>query len=173
MAEIGLLGEDERVELLNGQLIEMMPIGPFHGGVVKRLSSAFHRLSEDRWITSVQDPVVIAPLHEPQPDIMLLRPQRSFYSDRHPEPRDVFLLLEVADSTLLVDRLEKLPVYARAAIPEVWIVNLPERLVEVYREPAGGEYSMVRKVRAGEPLAPTAFPDAAIDTTALLGSVGE
>jgi len=173
MMHAGVLREGERVELLNGQLVDMLPIGPFHGGSTNRLTRTFERLSRDRWITSVQNPVHLGKHDEPQPDLMLLRPEPDFYSTRHPEPGDVFLLIEISDSTLLIDREEKVPIYARAGIPEVWIVNLPERLVEVFRKPEHGAYTALQKVRPGQPLAPLAFPDAAIDTAALLGSQAE
>ena len=88
----------------------------------------------------------------------------------HPSPGDVFLLIEVSDSTLLTDREEKLPIYARAGIREAWIINLPERIIEVYTSPESGAYSQTRVVRPGELLAPTAFPEVAIDTAALLGA---
>jgi len=172
LAEIGVLHEDERVELLRGQIVNMMPIGPFQGGSVNRLTRLFERLSHDRWITSVQNPVQLGEHDEPQPDLLLLRPRDDFYAGRHPQPGDVFLLVEVADSTLLTDREEKLPIYARARIAEVWIVNLPERVVEVYRGPGDGTYAEQRRVRPGDQLAPAAFPDAAIDTAALLGTAG-
>lgn len=171
LAEVGVLHEDERVELLNGVIVPMMPIGPFHGGSVKRLVRLFERASRDRWITSAQDLVQITEYSEPQPDLMLLHPDPGFYTRRHPEPHDVFLLIEVADSTLFTDREEKLPIYAKAGIPEVWIVNLPERLVEVYRQPAGGAYREMAKVRPGESLTPAAFPDTTIDTATLLTAV--
>ncbi len=168
LAEVGVLHEDDRVELLNGVIVDMMPIGPFHGGSVKRLNHLFERISRGRWVTSVQDPVHIGEHSEPQPDLLLLRPRDDFYSTRHPEPADVFLLIEVADSTLLIDREEKLPIYARACIPEVWIVNLPERRIEVYTAPGNGEYTQMQSVSGGQALAPAAFPDAEIDTAALL-----
>ncbi len=169
LAEVGVLHEDDRVELINGQLIDMLPIGPFHSGSTKRLLRLFERSSRDRWITSIQDPVALGPHDEPQPDLMLLRPEPDFYSTRHPGAADVFLLVEISDSTLIVDRQEKLPLYARSGIPEVWIVNLPEHVIEVYRQPApSGSYSEQQKVHPGESLAPAAFPDAVIDTAALL-----
>lgn len=102
--------------------------------------------------------------------MLLLRPREDFYDTQHPRPEDVFLLIEVADSTLLIDREDKLPLYARAGIPEVWIVNLPERIIEVYCAPAHGAYTQTRRVRPGEPIAPSALPDAVIDTVALLRS---
>jgi len=169
LAEAGVLHEDERVELLNGQIIPMMPIGPFHGGSVSRLSHTLFARSNGRWITRVQDPVRLGPRDEPEPDLALVHPREDFYSSAHPGPTDILLLIEVADSTLLMDRGEKLPIYARAGIPEVWIVNLPERLVEVYRQPVAGTYIESLRIRPGESLAPAAFPDVAIDTAALLG----
>jgi Uma2 family endonuclease len=168
LAEAGVLHEDDRVELLNGVIVNMMPIGPFHGGSVKRLLRIFERLGHDRWVTSVQDPVQLGEHDEPQPDLLLLRPRDDFYNSKHPRPADVFLLIEVSDSTLLTDREDKLPIYARAGIPEVWIVNLNERVVETYRAPQNGAYSQIVCIHPGEPLAPAAFPDATIDTAALL-----
>ncbi len=168
LAEAGVLHEDDRVELLNGVIVNMMPIGPFHGGSVKRLNHHFERLSRGRWLTGVQDPVHLGEHDEPQPDLLLLRPRDDFYNSKHPQPADVFLLIEVADSTLLTDREDKLPIYARAGIPEVWIVNLSERIVETYGAPVAGAYTQARRIRPGEPLAPAAFPDATIDTAALL-----
>ena len=168
LAEVGVLHEDERVELLNGVIVPMVPIGPFHGGSVKRLVHLFERQSRDRWITSAQDPLLLGPNDEPQPDLMLLKPDANFYCGRHPEPQDVFLLIEVADSTLLTDRQEKLPIYARAGIPEVWIVNLPERVVEVYSQPTETGFAQTRNFRPGDSLSPSAFSDVTIDTLALL-----
>ena len=168
LAEVGVLHEDDRVELLNGIIVTRLPIGPFHGGSTKRLVRIFERISRDRWITSAQDPIRLDEFSEPEPDIALLRPRGDFYDAGHPGPADVFLLIEVADSTLLTDREEKLPMYARAGIPEVWIVNLPERIIEVSTAPVNGRYSQRRRVRAGDALAPAAFPDAGIDTAALL-----
>jgi Uma2 family endonuclease len=118
----------------------------------------------------VQNPVYIGQHNEPQPDLLLLHPRDDFYESRHPRPEDVYLLIEVSDSTLLTDREEKLPIYAKGGIPEVWIVNLPERVIEVYTAPVAGEYTVSRRVLGGDPLAPSAFPDAAIDTATLLHS---
>jgi Uma2 family endonuclease len=168
LAELGVLHEDDRVELLNGVIVDMMPIGPFHGGSVNRLIRMFERLSRDRWITSAQNPVPIGEHNEPQPDLLLLRPRNDFYVASHARPEEVFLLIEVADSTLLIDREDKLPIYAAAGITEVWIVNLPERVIEVYSSPSNGAYANVRRVPPGGALAPLAFPDAEIDTAALL-----
>src|SRR6266581_3181743 len=121
MAEAGILHPDARVELLDGRIIDMSPIGPFHGGVTKRLIRFFTALAKGRWIVSAQDPVHLDEYSEPQPDLMLLKPDADDYTSRHPRPEDVLLLVEVPDTTLAFDREQKLPIYARAGISEVWI----------------------------------------------------
>src|ERR1043166_2686946 len=135
MAETGVLKPDARVELLNGEIIDMSPIGPFHGSITKYLIQLFTAAARSRWITAVQDPLCLDDHSEPQPDLMLLKPVSDFYRKRHPQPQDVFLVVEVADTTLATDREEKLPAYGRAGIAEVWIVNLTKESIEVYREP--------------------------------------
>src|SRR5262249_33176437 len=135
MADAGVLRPDARVELLNGEIIDMSPSGPFHGGLVKRLSKIFTLKARSRWIVSTQDPLHLDDHSEPQPDLMLLKPRDDEYTTRHPQPDDVYLLIEVSDSTIEYDRTEKLSAYGRAGIPEVWIVNLNELTIEVYREP--------------------------------------
>src|SRR5204862_4114192 len=113
MAETGVLRPDARVELLDGQIIDMSPIGPFHGSVTKLLNRQFTDASKGRWITAVQDPVRLDEHSEPQPDLMLLKPVPDYYASRHPGPEDVYLLIEVADTSLATDREEKLPAYGR------------------------------------------------------------
>jgi len=167
MAETGVLRPNARVELLNGEIIDMSPIGPFHGGLVKRLSRMFNLRAKGRWIVSTQDPLHLDDQSEPQPDVMLLKPDGADYMNRHPQADDVFLLIEVSDTTLEYDRSEKLPAYGLAGIAEVWIVNLNELAVEVYREPHFTGYSSRTVLQAGE-VAPLAFPDAAVDVAELL-----
>jgi Uma2 family endonuclease len=168
MAETGVLRPDARVELLDGEIIDMSPIGPFHGGVVKRLNKLFSRMAKDRWLVSTQDPVRLDDHSEPEPDLMLLKHMADDYTSRHPKPEDVFLLIEVSDSTLVFDREEKLPAYGRAGIAEVWIVNLVDETVEVYREPNFGGYSAKTVLRAGDQAKPQAFPDVIVDVGELL-----
>ncbi len=168
MAETGVLRPDARVELLNGEIIDMSPIGPFHGGVVSRLTRLFNKLSKNRWLVWPQNPLRLDDHSEPEPDVMLLKPAADDYVSQHPQPDDVFLLIEVADSTLDYDQTEKLPAYGRAGIAEVWIVNLNDLAVEVYREPHFTGYGRKTIVRAGDILAPLAFPDAAVDVAELL-----
>ena len=172
MAETGLIKPDARVELLDGQIIDMMPIGPFHGGAVKRLNRLFAKAAKDRFLIAVQDPVRLNDHSEPEPDLMLLKPRMDDYSNSHPKPEDVFLLVEVADSTLEFDRTEKIPAYGAAGIREVWLVNLPEQKVEVYREPHYTGFASRTVLTPGATVIPAAFPDVIVDVAALLRHAG-
>jgi len=158
MAEAGILSEDERVELIAGEIVRMAPIGSRHAGCVKRLNRQFSLLG-DRALVSVQDPIALGPSHEPEPDLAILRPREDDYTQSHPAPSDVLLLIEVADFSLDYDRTVKIPLYARAGIPEVWLVDLVQRAVEIYRQPSEGGYGDVRVLHPGDSLSPRAFPD--------------
>ena len=168
MAETGVLRPGSRVELLEGKINDMSPIGPFHGGIVKRLSRIFNSKAKGRWVVSTQDPLRLDDFSEPQPDIMLLKPAADDYTNRHPRSEDVFLLIEVSDSTIDFDRDEKLPIYGKAGIPEVWIINLNDLAVEIYREPHFTGYGSKIILRAGDEAKPMAFPDVAINVAELL-----
>jgi len=168
MAETGVLRPDARVELLNGEIIDMSPIGPFHGGVATYLTEFFAAASRGRWQTRVQNSLRLDDHSEPQPDLVLARPSPDFYRRRHPQPEDVFLLIEISDSTLDTDQTEKLPAYGRAGVAEVWIVNLNELIVEVYREPHFTGYGSKTVLCAGSQTAPLAFPDVTVDVAELL-----
>ena len=167
MAVAGILRPDERVELLDGQIIPMSPIGPFHADVVTYLTEAFCALARRRWEVRTQNPVRLDDLSEPQPDLMLIKRSPGRLR-RHPQPGDVYLLVEVCDTTLESDRLDKLPAYARAGIPEVWLVNLNDQTIEVYRQPQPEGFVFKTILRAGDKAAPQSFPDAAIDVEELL-----
>jgi len=168
MAETGILRPDARVELFNGRIIDMSPIGPFHGGLVKCLIRIYTRLAQGRWQVAAQDPLRLDDHSEPEPDFMLLRPSPDDYKGRHPRPDDVFLLIEVSDTTLDYDREEKIPAYARAGIAEVWIVNLNNVSVEVYRDPHFTGYGSKTVLAAGDQVAPQAYPDAVVNVAELL-----
>jgi Uma2 family endonuclease len=168
MAETGVLRPDARVELLDGRIIDMSPIGPFHGGVTKYLNEVFTAASRGRWRTSVQDPLHLDEHSEPQPDLMLLKPAADYYRQRHPVPGDVFLLVEISDTTLELDRAEKLPAYGGAGITEVWIVDLNHAAIEIYREPHFTGYASTTVLRAGDQAKPAAFPDVEVDVADLL-----
>lgn len=167
MAETGILKPDARVELIEGEIVDMMPIGPFHAGAGSELNRLFGSLANERWIVWNQYPLRIDEFNEPQPDLMLLRPSASKYKKSHPTPEDVILLVEISHTTLRRDREIKLPLYAKAGIEEVWILNVPEKQIEVYREPNYLGYETKFVVRDGN-LAPLAFPDAEIDVRDLL-----
>ena len=159
MAEVGLIAPDARVELLEGVIIDMMPIGPLHGGAVKQLSNSLFQPTDGRWVVSTQDPLHLGPKSEPVPDLMLLKPREDFYAASHPVAADVFLIVEVADSSLERDREDKLPIYAKAGIGEVWIVNLPEQQIEIYRDPNPAGYTTVQIARATDNVSPLALPE--------------
>jgi Uma2 family endonuclease len=161
MAETGILKPDARVELIEGEIVDMMPIGPFHSGSVYRLNRLFSRLAEGRWLVASQGPLRIDQHNEPEPDLMLLRPSADDYTSAHPTPEDVFLLIEIADSSLAHDQATKLPLYARSGIEEVWILNVPQKQLEVYRQPHFLGYDSKIILQQGE-AAPAAFPDALI-----------
>jgi Uma2 family endonuclease len=169
MAETGVIKPDARVELLDGEIIDMFPTGPLHGGSTKYLNNLFSVRARGRWILAVQDPVSLDKHCQPQPDLMLLKCAKDFYRKRHPGPADVFLLVEVAETSLDYDREKKLPAYGRAGITEVWIVNLQDRVLEVYRDPHLTGYSSITLLRSGDTARPTAFPDVAVQLADLFG----
>ncbi|MEM7658996.1 MAG: Uma2 family endonuclease [Bacteroidota bacterium] len=140
MREVGILQEDEAIELLNGQIIHMSPKGSKHSNAVRRITRWLYQHLETKAVINVQDPIDLLGMSEPEPDISLLLPPMEQYDLRHPKPKEVFLIIEVSDSSLELDRTEKLAAYASAGIQEYWIVNLPERQIEVYREAIGTAY---------------------------------
>ena len=140
MGEAGIFRQDARLELIEGEIIEMSPIGSPHAACVNFLSRLLNRLFGDSYIVATQNPVRLNDISEPQPDVALLRWRDDFYRGAHPTPEDVLLVVEVADTTVVKDKTLKVPLYARAGIAEAWLVNIPEELVEIYSEPAGGVY---------------------------------
>ena len=169
MIAAGILGPDDRVELLAGEIYEAAAAGSPHSGCVLRLTRWFSDRVGDRALVSVQNPVELSDLSEPQPDLALLEPRESFYADRHPRPEEVLLLVEVAASSYEFDRRVKLPLYAESGIREVWIIALEQGAVEVYREPAAEEYRWARSLRRGDTLTPLALDDLRLDVSYLLG----
>ena len=152
MATAGILTEDSRVELIRGQIIDMAPIGAPHLNMVNRLTRLLPAIVGDRGIISVQNPVRLDDGSEPQPDVAVLRPRPEEYETSVPCAADVLLVIEVAESSLADDRHVKAPLYAGSDIPEFWIVNLVDRVVEVYRRPENGVYSQTRRVGADDTL---------------------
>ena len=169
MADAGILSENDRVELLDGDLIVMPPIGDWHAASVNLFTNDLPPKLQGRAAVSVQNPTRLDNNSEPQPDVMLLRWRDDFYRGGHPSPADVLLLIEIADSTVDFDRNAKLPLYARAGIPEVWITTRRERRIEAYTEPAGDHYASVRYVGPGESIAPQAFSDVILEVDRIIG----
>jgi Uma2 family endonuclease len=170
MGEVGILGEDDRVELIDGELIEMTPIGPMHAGLSSILMEWLVHRTAGRAVAWVQYPIHLGPRSEPQPDLALLRYREDRYKRALPTAKDVLLLVEISDKTLRYDRETKAPLYARHGITEYWIVNIPRRQIEVHRDPAP-EQSRYRDLRtlAEGLLAPACFPDLGLDLAELFG----
>jgi Uma2 family endonuclease len=168
MAEAGILTPKDRVELIGGEIFDMAPIGSGHAGKTNRLNRLFARAAADGLaLVSVQSPLRLDAYNEPEPDVMLLRPREDDYQERHPGAADVLLLVELSESSLAYDRGTKLALYAKFGVPEVWIVDLRDAAVEVYREPAGGAYTHKERLTSG-PLAPVLVPAVTIDVGALV-----
>jgi len=159
MGEAGILGEDERVELIDGEIIQMAPIGTRHLGCVINANRLFITRLGDRAVVSPQNPVVIRPRSEPQPDLVLLRPLAVSYSRERPASQHVLLAVEVADTTVRYDRVVKGRLYARAGIAEFWLCLVADGLIEIYREPGADGYANVEQHGAGQFVSPLAFPD--------------
>lgn len=166
MAETGILAEEDRFELIEGEIYRMAPIGSRHAGCVNRLN---HLLQGTRAILAPQNPVILNDFSEPQPDMALLRWRDDFYSSSHPNPDDILLLVEVADTSVGFDRRVKVPVYARRGIREVWLVDLTKSTVEVNRRPSQTGFGDVRKLRKGDRISPLAFPDLELNVSDILG----
>jgi Uma2 family endonuclease len=168
MAAAGLFTEDDRIELLEGEVTVMSPIGDRHIAAVDFLNDRLGAALRGRTLVRVQSPVRLGPHTAPQPDIAMLRRAPDYYRTAPAAARDVFLVIEVADTHVEYDRA-KIPLYAEAGIVEVWIIDLPAERLEVYRQPRGAEYERTLVVRRGEIVAPDAFPDIALPTADLLG----
>lgn len=169
MAEAGILREDDRLELLRGEIIQMSPIGSRHAATVNRLVRVFTQKLGDRIILAAQNPVELDDYSEPQPDIALLRPRDDFYASGHPKPEDVLLLVEVADSTVKFDRTVKIPLYAEDGIAEVWLVNLPAQCIEVHRQPTVAGYQQIERFNPQQSLFVQALADVEIAVREILG----
>ena len=137
MGETGILGPADRVELIDGEIIDMSPIGALHAAIVDLLARHFGRSAQASVFIRCQNPLRLDGLSEPEPDIAILKPRADFYTTGHPGPADVLLVIEVADSSLAYDLGVKVPLYARHGIPEVWVIDATTRQTRVFREPVG------------------------------------
>ncbi|WP_234553660.1 Uma2 family endonuclease [Thermus caliditerrae] len=168
LAQAGVLQEDEPVELIRGEILEMSPIGSRHAAVVNRLARFFIRALEDEALVSVQNPLRLGPDSEPQPDLALLRPKEDDYATRLPQEQDVLLLVEVAEASLAYDLEVKLPLYASHGIPEVWVVDLGQGRVRVFRNPKGRAYRESLTAGPADTLSPLLLPNVALPLEKIL-----
>jgi Uma2 family endonuclease len=169
MAACGVLSEDDRVELLDGEIVEMTPIGLRHLARVDWLNYVLTRALQGTAIVRVQGSIRLDRHSEPQPDLVILKYRPDFYAQVHAGPQDVLWLIEVGDTSVDFDRAVKLALYARAGIAEVWLVNLPEERLEVYRTPQGSAYRDVTHLHRGDRIAPAAFSDLILAIGDILG----
>ena len=158
MGEAGIFTEDDRVELIDGEILEMTPIGPAHAWVVDRLTELIVTRLVGKAHVRVQNPVRLDRHTEPQPDLVVAR-RSDAYAARHPEPGDVLLAIEVADSPLRYDRLEKAPRYARSGVPEMWLVDVEAGAVTVHTDPGPDGYASGRVRRRGDQVVSTSVPE--------------
>ena len=170
MAEAEVFGLDARLELIEGEIIEMAPIGSPHAGVVKGLNRLFNRIAGSKALISVQDPLIIGKHSVPQPDLVLLKLRADNYRVSHPTSDDVLLVIEVADSSLNFDAGTKAILYARAGIVETWVVDVEEQVIRVFRDPSTKGYRTSFAVSGKQKVATLALPRVAISPAELFPS---
>jgi Uma2 family endonuclease len=171
MGEAGIFREDERIELINGDIIKMTPIGSRHASCVKRLNQYFTVNLKEKALVSVQDPLQLDECSEVQPDVALLHPEESAYLHHHPTPQDVYLIVEVSDGSLSFGRDVKLQLYAKTGIIGVWLVDLLSGCIEMYQEPSSFGYGLMRKKRGSDVISPSMFPAISIAVEWVIGKV--
>jgi Uma2 family endonuclease len=169
MIEAGVLKEDDRVELLNGEIIEICPIGPRHAAHVDRLVYILPRKLKSKATLRVQSPIILNDHSQPQPDLSLLKPRADFYANGHPTPADVLVVIEVSDSTVEKDRRAKIPTYALAEIRETWLIDLVEDRIEVHTNPYNGIYQEVRIIQRGQKVISRSLPQLKLKADEILG----
>ncbi|CAN1213382.1 Uma2 family endonuclease [Tumidithrix helvetica PCC 7403] len=159
----------ERTELLDGEILEMSPIGLLHAACVSYLVRLFVLRLPSMADVRSQNPIILGDLSEPQPDLAIVKYRDDFYKGGHPIPQDILLLIEVSDTTLKFDREVKIPLYAVSKIPEVWIVNLPDRNIEVYRDPVAQSYTTIQQYQGGESLSISTLEGIVVSVKELFG----
>ncbi len=166
LSELGMLG-DGKTELIDGDIIYMAPMGTRHAGYIGRLLKIFFKALGDRVLITAQTPVRLNGRLQPEPDLSILKPRRDDYIKSPPQTQDIYLLIEVSDTTIDNDRNVKSVVYARAGIIELWIIDIEAQLVEVYRNPNTNGYESIQQFRSGESISPLSFPDIVISVDAI------
>lgn len=170
MIDSGIFTEDDRVELIEGEILEMAPIGSRHAACVDELNRIFVRGAGDRAVVRIQNPITLGDLSEPEPDVVLARRREGGYREQHPSAQDILLLVEVSDSSHRYDDTVKLPFYARQGIREVWRVDLEAESLTVHREPRDDSYRSISTAGTGDSVAPEAFPSLEVPVARILGS---
>ena len=173
MATEGIIKPDEKVELIRGEIIKMSPMGTRHAACIDRLIQLLYQKLGQKIILRVQNPIRLNNNSQPEPDISLLIRRSDFYVAAYPCPQDIYLIIEVSDSTLDYDRYTKIPLYAEANIKEVWIINLKEECLEVYRHPLQGSYQDIQKYYRGEIIFIESFPEIELTLIEILGNKSE
>lgn len=168
MAETGVLARDARVELIEGVIVDMAPIGSRHAAAVNRLTRVLTTAVGAHAVVSVQNPIRLGNGSEPQPDLALLRPREDFYADSPPTAADTLLVIEVSQATAAYDRQVKVPLYAQHGVPEVWIVDLDFSLVRFYRTPQADRYADITATETPGPTSVLMLPGVTIDLSGLL-----
>ena len=162
MGIAGVLKEDDRIELIEGEMIEMSPIGSRHMARVNRMVRLLSQRVGDQAIISVQNPIALPPHNEPQPDLALLKPRADDYEGKLPGADDILLVIEVADTTLAYDRDAKMPIYARHGIVEAWLIDLQGQTVSIYQDPGNNGYRRLLTPARNESIAPALLPSVTI-----------
>ena len=168
MGEAGIFPPQSRLELINGEILEMAPIGSHHASHLMRINKLFSGLIQESALISAQNPVQLGDLSEPEPDFMLLHPRSDFYSENHPVAKDVFLLIEVADRSLKFDQNKKLRLYALHNIAEYWVLNINDACLEVYRQPFNGQYAEKTTLRSGDKIILSQLQNISIEVADIL-----
>ena len=169
MGEVGIFTEDDRVELIDGEIREMTPIGSHHASIVNRLNVTLVELLKRTAILQVQNPVRLDSHNEPQPDFSIINAREDYYENSLPEPGDTLLIIEVADSSLVYDLHEKAPRYARSMIPELWLVDIETEVVRVFSQPAPSGYANERVMPRGETIASTSVEGLRVGVNDIFG----
>lgn len=168
MVGAGVFTEDSRVELIRGDIVPMSPINALHAGTLKRLVGLVTAGLAGQAVFGVQDPILIDENSEPQPDLTICKPRPDDYTEAHPKPDEIWLVVEVSDSSVRYDREVKVPLYASAGIAEVWLLDLNATVLEIYRTPSADGYKSIQRLKPGDTVSPLAFPDLTLEVAALL-----
>jgi Uma2 family endonuclease len=172
MGEAGVLDPEARIELIEGEMIDMPPIAPPHAGRTTRLTLLLIEAIGRRAVVSTQNPILLGDLSAPHPDIAILKPRDDFYSSEHPQAEDVLVVIEIADSSVRYDRTRKLPLYARYGIPEVWLIDIPARTIWVHRAPENGAYRTSFQLGPPYRISPSMLEGVELELGALVNNGG-